>query len=89
MLLCQEAEKLSAWAIVQNEEKLLLGLERPVHLDDEWVAYPSENVALSHHLALLLGFLNMLLFQDLHGVQPFASFLFGEHNFRIRTLPYH
>jgi hypothetical protein len=38
-----------------------------VQLNNEGMMHPSENIPLGHDVRLLLGFLNMLLFKDLHG----------------------
>ena len=37
--LTQVEEELTSWAVLETEEKLLLGLEGEVHLDDEAVAH--------------------------------------------------
>jgi hypothetical protein len=43
-------------------------LEGVVKFNDEWVVHADEDVAFGHHMGLLLSFLDILLFEDFHGI---------------------
>ena len=60
-------------------------------LDDEGMVHADEDVALSHHVVLLLPLLNVFLLEDLHrvGAVGLLALLLHQHHLRVRALADH
>ena len=60
-----------------------------IKFDNERVVHPDEYVPFDHDVVLLLFLLDVLLLEDLHGIDLLAlfSFFFDKHNFGIGSLP--
>lgn len=60
-------------------------------LDNERMVHAYQNIALSHHMILLLPLLNVFFLEDLHsiGAVSLLTLLLNEHHLRIRPLADH
>lgn len=88
LFLGEESEQFSSWAILESEEELLIILEGVVELDDEGVVHADEDVAFGHDMVFLFSLLDILLLEDLHGVDALILFalLLDEDHLGIGSL---
>ena len=56
--------------------QLVGGLEAPMHLDDEWVVHPREDVTLRAGILQMLRFTQVCLTKNFHCIYAFRFVLF-------------
>lgn len=90
MLFGEKAKKLSPRAKLQGKIKLLFILKRVIQFNNKRMINANENIPLYHDMDLLLSLLNILLLQNLHGIDfGVVVFALDEDNLGIGSFADH
>lgn len=79
--LAKMKKQLTPWTVIENKEKLLLGLERHVHADDEWMTDIPENTAFRVGVFDLVSIDDVLLAENFQRVDFFGVVFTNQKDF--------
>lgn len=82
----QQSIQFTSWTIFQNKVELLLILKGEVHAHQEWVVHGGKHLPFRHYLFLEVQLRDVLLLENLHGIDLIVLVVANQQNLSIATL---